>query len=55
MKYLRWSFMVGVSILFPVAAWLIEGWTVDLAYWIGGSSGFCAIVELVIQLTKKKK
>lgn len=46
--------MLGVSILFPVGAWIIEGWSIDLAYWMGFCSVFCGIVELVIQLTKGK-
>jgi len=54
MRALRWGLMLLVSILFPVAAWLLEGWTYDLAYWIIGCSGFSLIVELIIFLTRKK-
>jgi hypothetical protein len=54
MNYLRWGFMLLVSILFPLAAWAISGWSVDLGWWMAGATAFSLIVELAIVLTKKK-
>jgi len=54
MKAIRWGFMLVVSILFPLAAWLISGWSVDLGWWMVGATAFSLLVELVIFLTRNK-